>query len=134
MKNDPIILFDGVCNFCNGTVNFILRQDKQELLKFTPLQSPAAQRILREHQLPAQNFNSFVLIENGKSYQASTAALRLLNYLPWYWKWMKLFWIIPKFLRDAVYLIIAKNRYKWFGKKEACMIPLPHWRTRFLMD
>jgi predicted DCC family thiol-disulfide oxidoreductase YuxK len=101
MHTSPIILFDGVCNFCNSTVNFILKQDKKGIIKFSPLQSPAGQRLLKAHQLPLQDFNSFLFIENGEPYSASTAVLRLIKYLPWYWQ---------------------------------CMIPLPQWRTRFLLD
>src|SRR5215213_2579952 len=128
----PIILFDGVCNFCNSTVNFILRQDKKQVFQFAALQSDAGQKLLKEHQLPVQEFNSFLFIENNKTYLASTAALRLAQYLPWYWQWTQLFWLIPRFLRDSIYRLIANNRYKWFGKREACMIPSPNVRKRFL--
>ncbi len=128
----PVILFDGVCNFCNGTVNFLIKQDKKEQLKFAALQSKAGQDLLKQYNLPLNNFNSFLLIDKGKVYQKSTAALKLYNQLPWYWKWTQLFWIVPKFLRDVVYNTIAKNRYKWFGKKDQCMIPTPAIRSRFL--
>ena len=87
---------------------------------------------MEEFKLPKQDFNSFVLIQKNKAYLQSTAALKVMNLLPWYWKWTQVFWIIPKFLRDAVYDFVAKNRYKWFGKKEACMIPTPEVRSRFL--
>ena len=128
----PVILFDGVCNFCNGTVNFIIRQDKQNIFRFAPLQSAAGQKLLKEHNLPTDNFDSFVLIDNGKAYKSSTAGLRLYNKLPWYWQWTQIFWLVPKFIRDGVYNVIAKNRYKWFGKKEACMVPGPEMFDRFL--
>ena len=132
MEDEPIILFDGVCNFCNGAVNFIIRQDKKGVFKFAPLQSNKGQELAEKHSLPKTNFDSFILIENGKVYKRSTAGLKLCNKLPWYWKWTQVFWIIPKFLRDAVYDFVAKNRYKWFGKKETCMIPTPEVRSRFL--
>ena len=128
----PVILFDGICNFCNGAVNFIIKQDKKGTFKFAPLQSIQGQQLLQGHNLPANSFNSFILIEKGKVYQKSTAALKLYNHLPWYWKWTQLFWIVPQFLRDAVYTLIANNRYKWFGKKDQCMIPTPAIRSRFL--
>ncbi len=132
MEDEPIILFDGVCNFCNGAVNFIIRQDKKGVFKFASLQSNKGQELAEKYGLPKTNFDSFILIENGKVYKRSTAGLKLYNKLPWYWKWTQVFWIIPKFLRDAVYDFVAKNRYKWFGKKETCMIPTPEVRSRFL--
>lgn len=132
MKEQPIILFDGICNFCNGAVNFIIRQDKKAVFKFAPLQSKKGQELVEKFNLPKTNFDSFVLIENGKAYKRSTAGLRLYNKLPWYWKWTQVFWIIPGFLRNGIYDLIAKNRYKWFGKKETCMIPTPEVKNRFL--
>lgn len=129
----PVILFDGVCNFCNGTVNFILRQDKKGVFRFAPLQSEAGQKLLHQYHLPKENFDSFLLIEKGKVYKSSTAGLKLYNKLPWYWKWTQIFWIVPKFIRDGVYDFIARNRYKWFGKKEECMVPTPEVRNRFLV-
>lgn len=132
MTESPIILFDGVCNFCNSTVNFILGQDKKQVFRFAALQSEAGQQLLKAYQLPQQDFNSFILIENHKPYRTSTAALRLVKHLPWYWQWAQLFWVVPRFMRDAAYRLIANNRYKWFGKREACMVPSPEVRKRFL--
>lgn len=132
MTESPIILFDGVCNFCNSTVNFILGQDKKQVFRFAALQSKAGQQLLKTHQLPHLDFNSFILVENKKLYKASTAALRLVRYLPWYWQWARIFWLAPRFLRDGLYRILANNRYKWFGKREACMVPSPEVRKRFL--
>jgi predicted DCC family thiol-disulfide oxidoreductase YuxK len=128
----PVILFDGVCNFCNAGINFIIKQDKKKVFRFAALQSEAGQQLLRNHQLPTEGFESFVLLENGKAYQKSAAGLRVYGKLPWYWKWTQLAWIAPKFIRDAVYDFIARNRYKWFGKKDACMVPSPEIRSRFL--
>lgn len=128
----PIVLFDGVCNFCNSTVNFLLKQDKTAVLKFAALQSDAGQLLLHQYKLPPDNFDSFILIENGKAYKSSTAGLRLYNKLPWYWKWTQIFWIVPRPIRDAVYNLIARNRYRWFGKKDSCMIPSASIRSRFL--
>lgn len=130
--SQPVVLFDGVCNFCNGTVNFLIRMDHQKRLLFAPLQSAAGQTFLEKHQLPTTQFGSFVLIKNGNAHQKSTAALQLLPYLPWYWQWARMFWLVPCFLRDSVYDLIARNRYKWFGKQDACMIPGPEIRSRFL--
>jgi predicted DCC family thiol-disulfide oxidoreductase YuxK len=128
----PIILFDGVCNFCNGMVNFIIRQDKKKVFRFAALQSETGQKLLEQYGLPKENFNSFFLVDNGKVYRSSTAGLRLYSRLPWYWKWTQVFWIVPRFLRDAVYNFIARNRYRWFGKKESCMVPTADVRSRFL--
>jgi predicted DCC family thiol-disulfide oxidoreductase YuxK len=128
----PIILFDGVCNYCNSIVNFIIRQDKEQKFVFAPLQSNAGQQILDKHKLPRSDFDSFVLIDHNKPYLRSTASLHVFKKLPWYWKWTQVFWIVPRFLRDAVYNIIARNRYKWFGKKESCMIPTLEIKMRFL--
>ena len=132
MDEKPIILFDGVCNFCNAGVNFIIRQDKENIFRFTALQSRAGQRLTEQYHLPKKDFDSFIFIENGKVYNRSTAGLKVYNKLPWYWKWTQVFSIVPKFLRDGVYDFIARNRYKWFGKKEECMIPTPDVRNRFL--
>lgn len=131
MFSNPVILFDGVCNLCNGAVNVTIKQDKKAVFRFASLQSETAQRLLQQYGV-LKTFDSFVLIENGKLFQKSIAALRVLNKLPWYWKWTQLFWIIPKAARDALYDIVAKNRYKWFGKKDACMMPTPELKSRFL--
>jgi predicted DCC family thiol-disulfide oxidoreductase YuxK len=127
-----VILFDGVCNFCNGAINLVLKQDRHDQFRFAPLQSVAGQQLLRQHQLPVNDFESFVLVMDGKIYQKSTAALKVMRRLPWVWQPLQLFWIVPRPLRDAVYAFVARNRYRWFGKKESCMIPTPQMRARFL--
>jgi predicted DCC family thiol-disulfide oxidoreductase YuxK len=132
--NHPVILFDGVCNFCNAGINFIIRQDKEKIFRFAALQSEVGQKLLKAYGLPTHSFESFVLIENGKVYQRSSAGLRVYGRLPWYWKWTQAGWIAPKFFRDAVYNFIAQNRYRWFGKKEECMIPSPEVKSRFLVE
>ena len=132
MNENPVIVFDGVCNYCNAVVNFIIRQDTKKVFRFATLQSDFGQKILKENNLPTDVFESFLLLDKGKLYLKSTAGLRLYNKLPWYWKWTQLFWIFPKFFRDWVYDIIAKNRYKWFGKREKCMVPTPEILERFL--
>jgi predicted DCC family thiol-disulfide oxidoreductase YuxK len=128
----PIILFDGVCNFCNGAINFVLKQDKKGIFKFAPLQSEAGQRLLQHYNLSMKEFDSFILIDMGKVYKKSAASLRVMNKLPWYWKEAQILRMIPTAFRDAIYDFIAKNRYKWFGKKEQCMVPTPELRSRFL--
>jgi predicted DCC family thiol-disulfide oxidoreductase YuxK len=141
VKEHPVILFDGVCNFCNGAINFVLKQDKKGIFRFAPLQSEAGQKLLQQYNLSTKDFDSFVLIDDarpddpvgrGKVYKKSSASLQVMNKLPWYWKEMQILRIIPTIFRDAIYDFIARNRYKWFGKKEQCMIPTPEIRSRFL--
>ena len=132
MREQPVILFDGVCNFCDATVNFIIRQDKKNVFLFAALQSEPGKKLLEEYKIDWKANDSFVVIENGKAYQKSNAALKIYNKLPWYWKWTQVFWIVPRFIRDGVYNFIAKNRYKWFGKKDQCMIPAPGVKDKFL--
>lgn len=126
-----IILFDGVCNLCNNSVQFILKRDTKYMFSFASLQSDAGQRLLQQHDIP-KNTDSFILIENGKVYDRSTAALRICKHLKGFWKLCYLFIVIPKPIRDYMYQFIAKNRYKWFGTKTACMLPTPDLRKRFL--
>ncbi|MGZ3952310.1 MAG: thiol-disulfide oxidoreductase DCC family protein [Flavisolibacter sp.] len=132
VNENPIILFDGVCNFCNAAINFVLKQDKKGVFRFAPLQSETAQRLLQQYHLTSKEFDSFVLIDKGKVYKKSTASLRVMNKLPWYWKEAQILRIIPTPFRDAIYDFIARNRYKWFGKKDQCMVPTPEMRSRFV--
>jgi predicted DCC family thiol-disulfide oxidoreductase YuxK len=132
VNENPVILFDGVCNFCNGAINFVLKQDRKSVFRFAPLQSEAGRRLLQQYNLPTEEFESFVLIDQGKVYKKSNAALRVMNKLPWYWKESQIFRLIPTIFRDAIYDFIARNRYKWFGKKDQCMVPTPEMRSRFL--
>lgn len=132
MENNPIILFDGVCNLCNGSVQFVLKHDKQKHFRFAALQSAAGQALLKKHNLHETIFNSFVLIKEGKPYLKSTAALIVAKELNGPIKILYAFIIVPTFLRNTVYNFIAKNRYKWFGKQESCMIPTPDIQSRFL--
>ncbi len=133
MTDHPVILFDGVCNFCNGAVNFIIKRDKKRIFRYAPLQSATGQQLLQQHHLSPAHLDSFVLIYKGKAYKKTTAALYLYPQLGGIWKLMKLLWIFPPFIRNAGYDIIAANRYRWWGKKEACMIPSPEVRSLFLI-
>jgi predicted DCC family thiol-disulfide oxidoreductase YuxK len=128
----PTILFDGVCNFCNGAVNFTIRRDRKKQLRFASLQSAAAAQLLKAHRWPAEDMKSFLLIENGRLYHRSTAALRVCRYLGGLWPLCMALLVIPRFIRDGIYDIIARNRYRWFGQRETCMIPTPEIRERFL--
>lgn len=127
-----LVLFDGVCNFCQGSVQFILLRDPKGRFRFASLQSDEGRRRLAEHGLPTESLTSLVLIEGGKAYRRSTAALRIARHLSGAWPLAAAFLIIPRPLRDLVYDFIARNRYRWFGKTETCMLPRPEWRERFL--
>ena len=131
-SSNSVILFDGVCNLCNHSVQFIIKRDKKNQLLFASLQGKTGQEILKKFNLPANDFNSFILLEGDKIYARSTAALRIAKKLGGGWKLLYGFMIIPRFIRDAVYNLIAKNRYKWFGKRDECMIPTPELKERFL--
>jgi predicted DCC family thiol-disulfide oxidoreductase YuxK len=126
-----IILFDGVCNLCNSSVQFILKRDPNGYYKFASLQGECGQRLLKKHGLNT-NLNSFVLIEDEKVYVKSSAALRVCSKLIGAWKMLSIFQILPPFFRDLIYDVVATNRYKWFGKRDSCMLPLPEWKQRFL--
>ena len=131
IQNQPVILFDGVCNLCSGSVQFILKRDKEKKFLFASLQSVYGQNLLEQFNLPTDTFNSFVLFQDGKIFTRSTAALKMFQQLKG-WRWVKIFLAVPKFIRDGVYNLIAKNRYKWFGKKEECWVPTPELKARFL--
>ena len=132
--NSPaIILFDGVCNLCNGAVNFIIRRDKHGYFKFASLQSDAAKRAVPGSGLRVPGFDSMILVENGRTHIKSSAALRIARRLGALWPLLGAFIIVPRPLRDAVYDWIARNRYRWFGKRESCMIPNDRIRDRFVV-
>ena len=129
-----IILFDGLCNLCNSSVQFILKHEKNQNFLFASLQSDACAKILLQLNYKNNDLNSLVLIEGNKIYKKSTAALRIIKELKPMWHWFYILIIVPKFIRDSVYDLIAKNRYRWFGKKNTCMVPSPEIQERFLKD
>jgi predicted DCC family thiol-disulfide oxidoreductase YuxK len=130
MRNGPVLLFDGVCNFCNSIVNFLIKQDKKGTISYGSLQSEAGQQILQHFRLPAYSFESVVYVKDGEAYQKSDAAIAIARDLGGVWKLAVLAKFIPRRVRDALYEWIARNRYKWFGKKDQCMIPSPEVRRR----
>lgn len=132
MQEHPLILFDGVCNFCNYWVNFAIRRDKQKRLRFTPLQGSTATKVLPVYKINPSALSSVMLIEKGKAYTQSSAAIRICKHLDGGWKILYGLMIIPKPVRDLIYNWIARNRYRWFGKKDLCMIPSPEVKERFL--
>ena len=131
-KTNPILLFDGVCNLCNGAVQFVIKHGSKNNLRFAALQSKIGAQILDHFDLPQEDIFSVILVENEKVYLRSSAALRMYKNMGGIWSLMYFFIIVPRPIRDAVYNFIAKNRYKWFGEKESCMIPTPELKSRFL--
>ncbi len=132
MPESPIILFDGVCNLCDGFVQFVIRHDATGQFRFTSLQSTTGAEILKKYHIPPGELSSIVLSVGDSHFTRSDAALQILRCLSGPWKWMGLFLVLPRFLRDAVYDFIARNRYRWFGQKDACMIPTAELQKRFL--
>lgn len=130
--NHPIILFDGVCNLCNGAVQFIIERDTKQQFRFASLQSDIGKRYQAKAGLSINELDTILLVENDQIYQKSTAALRIAKRLNGLWFLMFGFIIIPAFIRNAVYDLIARNRYRWFGKQESCWLPTPDLKVLFL--
>jgi predicted DCC family thiol-disulfide oxidoreductase YuxK len=128
----PIVLFDGVCNFCNFWIQFALKRDRTAKLKFTSLQGETAKKLLPQYGINPDVLTSVIFINEGRVYRESSAALHICRYLDGGWKLFYGLIIIPVFIRDSIYKWIGRNRYKWFGKKESCMIPTAEQRARFL--
>lgn len=132
MQNHHIILFDGVCNFCNFWVNFIMNRDKNDIYKFAAMQSEFGQKLLQEFKLNASDFDSFVLIVNDKHFTKSTAALKISKNLKSIVKLLYALIILPEPIRDFFYDLIAKNRYKFFGFRDECRVPTDEEKEKFL--
>lgn len=132
-EDKKIILFDGVCNLCNSTVNFIIERDKKDVFRFASLQSEIGQKLVSERGLDPVELESVILIEPGIAYyRKSSAAVEIARHLSGGYSYLKYFSILPETLRDGIYNIIANNRYKWFGKEESCSIPTPELTEKFL--
>ena len=130
--SQPVILFDGVCNLCAWSVQFIIRRDPCGQFRFAALQSPVGQRLLAERGADARGLDSVVLIEGARWYARSDAALRIARRLSGAWPLLALLRVLPRPLRDWAYDFVARNRYRWFGRQDACMLPTPTLRARFL--
>ena len=133
-NSSSIVLFDGVCNFCNASINWIIRRDRRARFRFAPLQSPTGERLQREHGLDPAALDTMLLVENGRAYLRSTAALHIVHDLSFPWPLFYAFIIVPHPIRDFFYTAFANRRYRWFGKKDECMIPSQRVRDRFLID
>lgn len=131
-SSKAVILFDGVCNLCSGAVQFILRNDPKGHFLFASLQSPAGQKLLERHDLPTDTISTIVLIEGGRAYTRSTAALRIARKLSGAYPLAYAAIVIPAPLRNLGYAFVARNRYRWFGQTEQCMLPKPEYKQRFL--
>jgi predicted DCC family thiol-disulfide oxidoreductase YuxK len=131
-SDHPLVLFDGVCNLCSASVNFVIDRDPAGHFRFAPLQSPLGQQMLRRHDLSPAYSDSVVLIERGRALTRSTASLHIARRLRRPWPLLFLLTMIPAALRDAVYEFIAANRYKWFGRSDACRMPTPGRQARFI--
>jgi predicted DCC family thiol-disulfide oxidoreductase YuxK len=130
----PVVLFDGVCNLCNGAVNFAIDRDPRSRLRFASLQSPAGRQLLERlgHPVPAGDSESILLVEGGRVHERSGAALRIARYLSGGWSLLAALLVVPWPLRDLVYRWVASHRYRWFGKTDVCRVPTPALRARFL--
>lgn len=133
MTDTPIILFDGLCNFCNAAVNFVFKKDRQGTIHFAALQSEIGQQLLQQYHLSATDLSSFVFIHNKQAHIKSTASLKVCRHLKGAWPLLYGFILVPAFIRNAVYDFIAKNRYRWFGKKASCMVPTAEMKSKFLL-
>ncbi len=131
-ENNALILFDGVCILCNSAVQLILKNDTKNHFVFTSLQSDAAKEILLQYATKKNSRDSIVYIENKKLYEGSTAVLKIGTKLNWKFKWLYAGYLLPLKLRDTIYYWIAKNRYKWFGKRDTCYIPTEKEKRKFL--
>ncbi|MCO6565536.1 MAG: thiol-disulfide oxidoreductase DCC family protein [Apibacter sp.] len=128
-----IVLFDGICNLCNSTVQFIIKRDKNNVFKFSSLQSEFGQNFLKERNLSFTDFNSIILYEPGVAYYTkSTAILKIVQKLGFPYKILSVFLLIPSPIRDSIYSLLSKNRYHLFGKKDSCMVPTPENKKKFI--
>lgn len=131
-SSKPVVLFDGVCNLCNESVLFVIKRDPKGKFRFAALQSDFGSRVLKQHQLDQTKLHSIILVEDDKITDRSTAALRIAKRMSGLWPLLYGFIVVPAFIRNFFYDWISRNRYKWFGKKDECMIPTPELKARFL--
>jgi len=132
-KDKKIILFDGVCNLCNASVQFVIKRDTKDVFRFVPLQSELGEKILNHIGINREHTDSMVLYEPGKAYfYKAEAALKITNELGDLYHLLNIFQVFPKFILNAVYDYMAKNRYRWYGKQESCMMPTPELAAKFL--
>jgi predicted DCC family thiol-disulfide oxidoreductase YuxK len=131
---NKILLFDGVCNLCNTSVLFVIKRDKHHLIRYTSLQSNKGKLLLKKYNIVDSYLGSLIFIDNQKVYLKSTGALRLCKYLNGMWPLLYALILVPPFIRNAFYDIVAKYRYQWFGKNEVCMVPTAELKSLFIND
>lgn len=131
MTTQPVIFFDGVCNLCNASVQFVIKHDKKNYFRFSALQGKYAEKFLPKFNVKPEELVSILLLEQGRLYTKSSSALRVVKRLNGLWPLLYVFIIVPKFIRDWVYDIVAKNRYKWWGRQESCWVPTPELKEKF---
>ncbi|MFA7555159.1 MAG: DCC1-like thiol-disulfide oxidoreductase family protein [Spongiibacteraceae bacterium] len=132
MNNRYIVIFDGVCNFCNGAVNFIIKRDPEGLFAFTPMQSELAKELMLRYAINNVSVDTIVLIKNDQCFVFSSAALEIAKDLTGYWYMFNVFKVIPSFVRDLIYKLFARNRYRLFGRQDTCIVPNEDVRSRFI--
>lgn len=132
MAEQYVVIFDGVCNFCNGAVSFIIKRDHGNKFVFAPMQSPAAQRLIHQHGVTNVGFDTFLLIKNERCYLRTHAALEITKDLSGFWFLFRIFYVVPRPVRDYFYRLFARNRYRVFGKSERCMLPTEAVKNKFL--
>ncbi|MEA5256299.1 DCC1-like thiol-disulfide oxidoreductase family protein [Arcicella aquatica] len=132
VDGQQVILFDGVCNFCNASINFVIDHDPNKHFKFASLQSEFGDAVLKKYQRNTTDFDSVILLKNNRIFTKSKAALEIAKDLCGCWKYLSLFSVLPSSILDFFYDLIAKNRYKIFGKSDSCRMPTPEFRERFL--
>jgi predicted DCC family thiol-disulfide oxidoreductase YuxK len=129
---DNLILFDGVCNLCSALVQFVIRHDPAAKFRFAAIQSETGREIFQTHGLDPEDLKTFVFIADGKIFLRSDAAIEVVARFGAAWSILRVFRLVPRILRDSIYSTIARNRYRWFGRKEVCMVPTPELKERCL--
>lgn len=132
-SNRKVVLFDGHCNLCNKSVQFILERERNSELSFASLQSAFGQTLLKSHGYPADFVDSVLFFDGEKMFEQSRAALKIAKHLKFPWSMVRIFWIVPNFLRDILYRYIARNRLRWFGSTDSCWVMTKEWKERFLV-
>jgi len=132
MDNRHIVIFDGVCNFCNGAVNFIINRDPTGQFAFTPMQSPVGQGLIKKYSATMVGVDTFLLVKDGQCFERTDAAFEITKDLTGLWHWFRILKVFPKPIRDHFYRLFARNRYSLFGRRETCMVPTASVRERFL--
>lgn len=132
MHGPHIVIFDGVCNFCNGAVNFIIKRDPTGRFAFAPLQSSVGQELIEKHGLAMVGEDTILLLKDGQCFERTDAVLEIMNDLAGFWHWFRVLKVLPKPCRDYLYRVFARNRYRLFGKRDTCIVPTANVRERFL--